>query len=123
MEDLAYLVPDSAKAWLEGGGDGRFESYERYYRRALNSDKDELDVESVNEKYGTYARAHSRAAAVKLGNLIIGVTLIGFGLYLSGKLVIGASDLAPKSTGAFMLIGIVALKLFQRRHRRAAANK
>ncbi|MEW6342969.1 MAG: hypothetical protein AB1704_20100 [Pseudomonadota bacterium] len=123
MEDLAYLVPDSTKAWLDGSGDGRFESYERYYRRALNRNKENLDVEAVNEEYGTYARAHARASAVKAGNFIIGITLIGFGLYVSGKVVIGASDVAPKLTGALMLIGIVALKLFQRRHRRAAANK
>jgi hypothetical protein len=123
MEDLAYLVPDSAKAWLDGGGDGRFESYERYYRQASNRDKENLDVEAVNEKYGTYVGARVRASATNAGNFVIGMTLIWFGLYVSGKLVVGASDVAPKSTGAFMVIGIVALKLFQRRRRRAAAKK
>jgi hypothetical protein len=120
MEDLAYLVSDSAKAWLNGGGDGRFESYERYYRRALTRDKEKLDVEAVNEKYGTYARAHVRASATKAGNFVIGMTLIWFGLYVCGKLVVGASDIAPKSTGVVMVAGIATLKVLQRRRRKAS---
>ena|ERR1700754_4671388 len=122
MEDLAYLVPESTKAWLDGGGDGRFESYERYYRRALNREKENLDVEAVNEKYESFARARARASAVKTGNFLIGMTLVSFGLFVSGKLVVSASDVAPKSTGAIMLAGIVTLKLLQRRQRRLRRN-
>jgi hypothetical protein len=123
MEDLSYLVPESAKAWLDGGGDGRFESYERYYRRALRRDGDSFEVTTVNERFETYVSARGRASASRIGNLIIGMTLIGFGLYVSGKVVVTASDFAPKSTGAIMLAGIVALKVFQRKQRKAALKK
>ena|ERR1700692_2525226 len=117
MDDLAYLVPESAKAWLDGQGDGRFQSYERYYRRASNRCKDDLDVEDLNEKYETYARDRARASAVKIGNLLVVMTALWFGLYLLGKMVVSGSDVAPRTTSAIMLAGMVAYKIHQRRSR------
>jgi hypothetical protein len=122
MDDLAYLVPESARAWLEGHGDGRFESYERYYRRALNRGMDALDVEGFNKQYETYARERVKASAVKVGHYLVTVTVIGFGLYLLAKVVVSGSDVAPKMTGVLLLAGIVARKVFQRRQRAAAVK-
>jgi len=120
MHDLAYLVPDSAKAWLEGHGDGRFESYERYYRRALKHAIEELSVEDVNAQYEAYAQNQARKAVVKVGNYLVIITAIWFGLYLIGKVIVSTSDVAPKTTGALLLAAIVARKVFQRRHRAAS---
>lgn len=117
MLDLAYLLPESAKAWLEGHGDGRFESYERYYRRALKRGTDALDVEDLNEKYETYARARARAPAVKVCNYLVAMAVIGFGLYLLARVVVSASDIAPKMTGTLLVAGIVARKVIGRRRR------
>ncbi len=77
MEDFDYLAPDSAAAWLEGRGDGRFERYERFYQLE-RSNADNFDLELTNEGYAAWAGRRPPRLTAMVSPPWFGRVVVGF---------------------------------------------
>jgi hypothetical protein len=121
MQDFAYLFPDSAASWLAGRGDARFTRYERYYRLARTAAPSAFDLEASNERYAAINQRGSHILVAILNssafkNLILFLVL----LYGGSLLVPVMARIQPVATGLFLAAGFVALRVMDRRQRKAA---
>ncbi|MDQ7979988.1 hypothetical protein QYH69_22355 [Paraburkholderia sp. SARCC-3016] len=117
MEDFDYLAPDSAAAWLEGRGDGRFERYEQFYRLERSSSED-FDLESANEGYAEWAgRQLPRLTAMISGPWFGRVVVAFFSCYMAAQTVPMLASRVPFPTGAMLVVAFIGLRIFHRKRR------
>ena len=124
MHDFAYLFRDSVASWLDGRGDARFHSYEKFYRssRAAAIDGRQFDLEASNDRYATTCtQGRSRVMAIlesrAFKHVALSITLLWIGSSLLP--IVGHSE--PFATGA-VLVGVFMLlrvKKWRGRSRRA----
>jgi hypothetical protein len=122
MQDIAYLFPDSAAAWLEGRGDARFQRYERHYRadRATVQSQEAFDLEQSNirfaQRFGSSRRQFAAASKSKaFGALATFLILLWGGTLLLSS--VGATQ--PVAVAAVLGVVFVALRV---KHFRARAK-
>jgi hypothetical protein len=119
MEDLAWMVRDSASAWLRGRDDGRFAGYETFYRRALDADATTFDLEKLNEEYAIWTSERPSRLVGLLNRPIVARALIAFlAVWIGAQTVPAAAGLAPKSTAVLLVVAFVGLRVFHRKRKR-----
>jgi hypothetical protein len=119
MQDYDYLARESNAAWLAGGGDGRFDRYEKFYQSERIQQAAEFNLEKVNEEYGNWSamqpsRFLSMLSAPWFGRVAIAI----FCLYMSCRLVPGFAKAMPEATGAALVAVFIGLRIFHRRRRK-----
>ncbi|PXX05655.1 hypothetical protein C7399_14028 [Paraburkholderia tropica] len=119
MEDLAWLVRDSASAWLRGYGDGRFAGYESFYREARNVAPESFDLERLNEDYSAWVRERPSRFVSALNRPIVARALIAFlTVWIGAQTVPHAAGYAPKTTAGLLVAVFVGLRIFHRQRRK-----
>jgi len=119
MEDLAWMVRESASAWLRGYGDERFGAYEDFYRKALAAPGEPPKLESINEEYGHWVNERPGRLVHLLNRPVIGRALVGFfAVWIAAQAVPHAAGLAPKSTAVLLVVAFVGLRVFHRKRRK-----
>lgn len=119
MEDLAWMVRDSAAAWLRGRDDGRFAGYETFYRRALDADAAGFDLEKLNEDYAIWTSERPSRLVSLLNRPIVARALIAFlAVWIGAQTVPAAAGVAPKSTAAMLVVVFIGLRVFHRERKR-----
>jgi hypothetical protein len=120
MEDLAWMVRDSAAAWLRGRDDGRFAGYETFYRRALDAHATAFDLEKLNEDYALWTSERPSRLVSLLNRPIVARALIAFlAVWIGAHTVPAAAGLAPKSTGVLLVAVFIGLRVFHRKRRKS----
>ncbi|MFC0403143.1 hypothetical protein [Paraburkholderia rhizosphaerae] len=114
MEDFDYLASDSAAAWLEGRGDGRFERYEQFYRLERASRKD-FDLERTNLSFAEQQprRLSATISAPWFGRVVVAF----FSFYMAAKTVPMLAGHAPFATGGLLVVAFIGLRIFHRKRR------
>lgn len=119
MEDLAWMVRDSASAWLRGCDDGRFGGYEAFYRAARKAGPHGFDLEKLNEEYSTWVRERPSRLVTALNRPIVARTLIAFlAVWIGAQTVPHAAGYAPKTTAGLLVAVFIGLRIFHRQRRR-----
>ncbi|QGZ66977.1 hypothetical protein [Paraburkholderia acidisoli] len=119
MDDLAWMVRESAAAWLRGHGDARFPGYEAFYRDAWRAGTDNFDLEKLNEDYAKWVSERPSRLAIGLNRPIVGQALIGvLAAWIGAHTVPIAAGMAPKATAGLLVATFVALRIFHRKRRR-----
>ena len=119
MDDFAYLVPDSATAWLAGRGDGRFERYERFYRAEQDRHAENFDLETANDEYGNANATEPNPVWTIINAPWVGsIVVVFFCVYMGSQLVPALTTVAPKATSVGLLVAFFGLRIFHRRRRR-----
>jgi hypothetical protein len=117
MDDFDYLAADSATAWIEGRGDGRFERYEQFYQLERSS-RDDFDLEHINDSYAAGSGQHSPrfthiVSAPWFGRVIVAF----FSFYMAAKAVPMLASRLPFATGGILIVAFIGLRVFHRRRR------
>lgn len=119
MEDLAWMVRDSASAWLRGRDDGRFGGYEAFYRAARKAGPDGFDLEKLNEEYSTWVRERPSRLVSALNRPIVARALIAFlAVWIGAQTVPHAAGSAPKATAGLLVAVFIGLRIFHRQRRK-----
>ncbi|MEI7297083.1 hypothetical protein WCQ02_33560 [Paraburkholderia tropica] len=119
MEDLAWMVSDSASAWLHGRDDGRFGGYEAFYRAAYKAGPDGFDLEKLNEDYSAWVRERPSRLVSALNRPIVARALIAFlAVWIGAQTVPHAAGYAPKTTAGLLVAVFVGLRIFHRQRRK-----
>ncbi|MFP3708506.1 hypothetical protein SB783_31290 [Paraburkholderia sp. SIMBA_009] len=119
MEDLAWMVRDSASAWLRGYGDGRFPGYESFYREARNIAPEAFDLEKLNDEYSLWVRERPSRLVSTLNRPIVARALIAFlAVWIGAQTVPLAAGHAPKATAGALVAAFVGLRIFHRQRRK-----
>ena len=96
MEDLAWMVRESASAWLRGYGDERFGAYEDFYRKALCAPDKRRELETINKEYGQWVSERPGKLVQLLNRPLIGRALVGFfAVWIAAEALPHAAGLAP----------------------------
>ena len=121
MDDLAWMVRDSASAWLHGYDDGRFAGYESFYRNARRAAPDGFDLEKLNEEYAQWVAERPGRVIALLNRPIVARALIAFtAVWVAAQALPHLADAAPKSTAGLLVAAFIALRVFHRkRHKHA----
>lgn len=121
MHDLAWMVRDSASAWLRGYGDERFDAYEKFYREALTAPGERRELETINEEYSQWATDRPSPLVRLLNRPATGRALVGlFTVWAAAQAVPHAARLAPRSTAVLLVVAFVGLRIFHRKRRKLA---
>lgn len=119
MDDLAWMVRESAAAWLRGHGDARFPGYEAFYRDAWRAGTDSFDLEKLNEDYANCVSERPSRLAIGLNRPVVGQALIAvLAAWIGAHTVSIAAGMAPKATAGLLVATFVALRVFHRKRRR-----
>jgi hypothetical protein len=119
MQDFDYLARESNAAWLAGGGDGRFDRYEKFYQSERVQHADEFDLEKANEEYSDWSAGQPSQFLSMLSAPWFGrVSIALFCLYMSCRLVPGLAKAMPEATGAALVATFIGLRIFHRRRRK-----
>jgi hypothetical protein len=117
MEDFDYLFADSAAAWLQGRGDGRFERYERFYRLE-RSNRDDFNLELANESYAAGVGTQSlRFAHIFSAPWFGRVVVAFFSFYMAARAVPMLASRLPFATGGMLVVAFIGLRIFHRKRR------
>jgi hypothetical protein len=120
VDDLAYLVPESNAAWLEGRGDGRAEVYEAYYVRTRMALADRFDLQTANDEYPQWIARRPSSLLRALNAPAIGKALVTLVvLSIAARAVPHLALRLPMGTGG-ALAAVFALRIFVRRRARSA---
>jgi hypothetical protein len=116
MEDLAYLVPDSFAAWLNGHGDGRFRLYEKYYQHELAALKSNFDLEKVNEDFEQVASEAGAQPPQARISVLLGKAAVGlFAIYAVSLVLKAASHIGPAASGVVAIGILIGLRKIRRK--------
>ncbi|MEM5316056.1 hypothetical protein [Paraburkholderia sp. JHI869] len=119
MDDLAWMVRDSASAWLRGYGDLRFDQYEGFYRKARKAGGSPGDLEQINEEYAQWIEERPSRLVSLLNRPVFAHALIAVtAVWISGQAVPRLAGIAPKSTGGLLVAAFIALRVFHRKRRK-----
>ena len=119
MEDLAWMVRESASAWLRGYGDERFGAYEDFYRKALCAPDKRRELETINKEYGQWVSERPGKLVQLLNRPLIGRALVGFfAVWIAAEALPHAAGLAPRSTAVVLGVAFVGLRIFHRKRRK-----
>jgi len=120
MEDFAYLARDSAAAWLQGRGDGRFERYESFYRREREASG--FDLEKSNGQYSAWMTGQpplQRLLRLINGEWFARATIAVFAFYFATRTVPLLASRVPAATGCLIVIAFIGLRIFHRKRRKS----
>jgi hypothetical protein len=121
MEDLAWMVRDSASAWLRGYGDMRFDEYESFYRMARATSESKSDLEQINEEYALWIAERPGKLISLLNRPVFARALIAFtAIWIAGQAVPRLAGIAPKSTAGLLVAAFIGLRIFHRKRRTRA---
>ncbi|PVX85820.1 hypothetical protein [Paraburkholderia unamae] len=117
MDDYGWLVRESAASWLRGGGDGRFQTYERFYRKARLQDAG-FDLEAANEDYGQWLEERPSRLVGALARPAVAHGLIMLvALWSASRALPTLASAAPKTTGVALVAAFIALRVMRQRRR------
>lgn len=118
MEDLAWMVRDSASAWLRGYGDPRFDKYESFYRKARATTDSASDLEQINEEFVRWISERPSRLISLLNRPVVAHALIAFtAVWIAGQALPHLASTAPKSTGVLLVAAFIGLRIFHRKRR------
>jgi hypothetical protein len=116
MDDLAYLVPESNAAWLDGRGDGRVEAYEAYYSRTREALADGFDLEAANEVYPQWLAQRPARLLQMLNGPAVGKALVTIlVLSIAAQAVPQLALRVPMGTCGALVAAFIVRLFFRRR--------
>ena len=118
MDDFAYLFRDSTHAWLTGGGDRRFDAYERRYQLARAVEAAEFDLERFNEEFVNGMQKKSyRIARVISHPVVAKFSIACFMIWGAGRMVPSMAAANPEGTAFALGVAFFGLRIFHRKQR------